>query len=96
MKYTLPPDYQSLILSVGYYCTVRKFRERTSALALCWHQIQKTELSVGSCLDEGVGEGGGPHELVFGELYGVGSLYGGIYLCFFVFFCTKIHSDTVT
>lgn len=25
MEHTIPPDYQSLILSVGYYCTVRKF-----------------------------------------------------------------------
>lgn len=30
MKYTIPPDYQFLILSVGYYCTVRIFGERTS------------------------------------------------------------------
>ena len=30
MEYTIPSDYQSLILSEGYYSTVRKFGGTTS------------------------------------------------------------------
>lgn len=73
MEYTIPPDYQSLILSVGYYSTVGIFGGTTSRkqcrceppLPTCLAKIKlKKTLSVGSCLEEGVGEEGGPEELV--------------------------------
>lgn len=65
MKYTIPPDYHFLILSVGYYCTVRIFGERTSrknAADSNHHSLRASfdieinlKIGAGSCLEEGVG-----------------------------------------
>lgn len=95
MEYTIPPDYQSLILSVGYYSTVRIFGRTTSrkhtvdAYTHSPHSSFKINIKTirfGSWLEDGVGQEGGPDKLAlcnFRVVRRVETLWGDLFMSFY-------------
>lgn len=83
---------------MGYYSTVRIFGGTTSrkrtvdanpSLPTLISQNKKITIRVGFCLEESVGEEGGPEELVlcnFRVVRRVESLWGDLFMSFFFFF----------